>query len=42
MKKIIYIGILALITTIGMTSCTEQDVKPRDGGAGADVKDPKG
>ena len=42
MKKFIYIAILAIVTAMSVTACTEQDVKPRDGGSGGVGNDPKG
>jgi hypothetical protein len=42
MKKIIYIAILALCTMASVTSCTEQEVKPQEGGGGGIGTDPKG
>ena len=41
MKKIIYIAILALVSSLAVTSCTEETVTPKqqvsgDGGAGMD------
>ena len=35
MKKLIYIAILFVVSAMSITACTEQDVKPRDGGGGA-------
>lgn len=42
MKKLIYIGILLITISLGMSSCTEQEVKPIDGGSGGVMGDPKG
>ncbi len=42
MKKFIYIAILFIVSAMSVTACTEQEVKPRDGGAGATGSDPKG
>jgi hypothetical protein len=43
MKKLIYIAILCIITAMSASSCTEQEVKPRDGGGGGALPpDPKG
>lgn len=42
MRKILYIAILAICTMASVTSCTEQEVKPKEGGAGGGVTDPKG
>lgn len=39
MKKLIYIAILFVVTAMSVTACTEQEIKPRDGGGG--VMDPK-
>lgn len=41
MKKFIYVAILAIVTAMSVTACTEQEVKPRDTGGGQ-VNDPKG
>ena len=35
MKKLIYIAILFVVSAMSITACTEQDVKPRDGGGSA-------
>ena len=32
MKKFIYTILFALVTSVAISSCTEQDIKPRDGG----------
>jgi len=43
MKKFIYIAILFIVTAMSMTACTEQEIKPRDGGTGgSNGMDPKG
>ncbi len=42
MRKLIYIAILSIVTAMSVTACTEQEVKPRDGGAGGTGSDPKG
>ena len=42
MKKFIYIAILFIVSAMSVTACTEQEVKPRDGGAGGGAMDPKG
>jgi len=42
MKKFIYIAILSIVTAMSMSACTEQEVKPRDGGTGGGGIDPKG
>jgi hypothetical protein len=42
MKKLIYIGILMTVISIGLSSCTEQEVKPQEGGTGGVMGDPKG
>ncbi len=42
MRKLIYIAILAIVTAMSVSSCTEQEIKPRDGGAGGNGPDPKG
>jgi len=43
MKKLIYIAIFSIVTAISVSSCTEQEVKPKDGGAGGMTPpDPKG
>ena len=42
MKKLIYIAILLVVSAMSITACTEQEIKPRDGGAGGTVIDPKG
>lgn len=42
MRRIIYIAILALFTMTAVTSCTEQEVKPQEGGTGGGASDPKG
>ncbi len=34
MKKLFYTFAFALITMVSITSCTEDNVKPRDGGTG--------
>jgi hypothetical protein len=41
MRKVIYILILAVAASMTITSCTEQEVKPAEGG-GAAATDPKG
>ncbi|MEQ8303671.1 MAG: hypothetical protein RIB47_09795 [Cyclobacteriaceae bacterium] len=38
MKKIIYVFLFALITSVSVSSCTEENITPRDGGEG--VEDP--
>ena len=40
MKKLIYIVLFSVVSAMSITACTEQEVKPRDGGGG--VMDPKG
>jgi len=43
MKKFIYIAILFVICAMSVTACTEQEIKPRDGGgATGTANDPKG
>ncbi len=42
MKKFIYIAILFIVSAMSVTACTEQEIKPRDGGAGGGANDPKG
>ena len=42
MKKTIYIILLFIVSALSITACTEQEVKPKDGGAGGSVLDPKG
>lgn len=42
MKKIVYSILLTLVISVGLSACTEQDVKPKDGGTGAQGPDPKG
>lgn len=42
MKKIIYIAILSIVTAMSLSGCTEQEIKPRDGGGGGSAADPKG
>jgi hypothetical protein len=42
MKKFIYVAILLVVSAMSVTSCTEQEVKPRDGGSGGSATDPKG
>jgi hypothetical protein len=42
MKKFIYIAILLIVSGLSVTSCTEQEIKPRDGGSGGTAPDPKG
>lgn len=42
MRKLIYIAILSIVTAMSMSSCTEQEVKPREGGTGGSGIDPKG
>ena len=42
MKKLIYIAILFVVSAMSVTACTEQEIKPRDGGAGGVGQDPKG
>lgn len=42
MKKVIYIIILSFVTAMSVTACTEQEVKPKDGGVGGSAGDPKG
>jgi len=38
MKKIIYVFLFALITSVSVSSCTEENITPRDGGGS--VEDP--
>lgn len=40
MKKLICIVVLFIVSAMSVTACTEQEVKPRDGG-GSGI-DPKG
>ena len=40
MKKLIYIIVLFVVSAMSITACTEQEVKPKDGGG--TVSDPKG
>ena len=42
MKKIIYIALLAFVSAMSITACTEQEIKPKDGGTGGGASDPKG
>lgn len=42
MKKIIYIALLAFVSAMSITACTEQEIKPKDGGTGGSGVDPKG
>lgn len=42
MRKLIYIAILSIVTAMSVTACTEQEVKPRDGGPAGNGSDPKG
>lgn len=42
MKKLIYIVIFSLVTAMTVSSCTEQEVKPKEGGTGGTFPDPKG
>ena len=42
MKKFIYIAVLFIVSAMSVTACTEQEVKPRDGGGGGGPIDPKG
>lgn len=42
MKKLIYIAILFFVSAMSVTACTEQEIKPRDGGTGGSGTDPKG
>jgi hypothetical protein len=42
MRKLIYIVLIAMLTTATVTSCTEQEVNPREGGGGGTGNDPKG
>jgi abortive infection bacteriophage resistance protein len=42
MRKFIYIALIALLTAATVTSCTEQEVTPREGGGGGSGNDPKG
>ncbi len=39
MKKTIYILLLVFVSAMSITACTEQEVKPKDGGGSA--SDPK-
>ena len=41
MKKLIYIAILFIVSAMSVTACTEQEIKPRDGGTGGNPIDPK-
>lgn len=41
MKKLLYIAIFSIITAMSVSSCTEQEVKPKEGTGGGGV-DPKG
>ena len=36
MKKLFYTIIFAVVTTVAISSCTEQNVKPQGGGAASD------
>ncbi len=36
MKKFIYTILFALVTSVAISSCTEQDIKPREGGSSTD------
>jgi hypothetical protein len=36
MKKLIYTIVFAVITTVTVSSCAEQNIKPRDGGGSTD------
>ncbi len=43
MKKLLYIVILSFVSAMSITACTEQEIKPRDGGGSAGgASDPKG
>ncbi|MDZ4714630.1 MAG: hypothetical protein SH819_04090 [Cytophagales bacterium] len=42
MKKLIYIAILFIVSGLSLTACTEQEIKPRDGGPAGVGSDPKG
>ena len=42
MKKLIYIAVLFIVSALSITACTEQEIKPRDGGGGGGAVDPKG
>ncbi len=42
MKKLIYVAILFIVSAMSVTACTEQEIKPRDGGTGGGGIDPKG
>jgi len=42
MRKFIYIAILSIVTAMSLSGCTEQEIKPRDGGPGGGAVDPKG
>lgn len=42
MKKFFYILILSFVSAMSITACTEQEIKPRDGGGGGSGVDPKG
>ncbi|HEX6891917.1 MAG TPA: hypothetical protein VF141_14520 [Chryseolinea sp.] len=42
MKKFIYIVLFAAVTALSVTSCTEEEVKPKTmAGGGAIIGDPK-
>ncbi len=42
MKKIFYILVLSIVSSLAISSCTEQEVKPSIGYPGANSSDPKG
>ncbi|CAN5603608.1 hypothetical protein BH10BAC4_BH10BAC4_08790 [soil metagenome] len=42
MKKIFYILVLSIVSSLAISSCTEQEVKPSIGASGANSSDPKG
>jgi len=41
MKKLFYVLLVVTITTLSMTSCTDEEVKPRTGenGGGSPIKE---
>ena len=42
MKKLLYVFVLLAVTTLSVSSCTEQEVKPKEGGTSGNPIDPKG
>lgn len=34
MRKLLYVFALTVFTSISLSSCTEENIKPQDGGAG--------